>query len=75
MMLPVDESSEEAEVEEEYISRYKSVEDLPGVGPATAEKLKKLGYTTVESLATASMKELTQVLGDKTAHSIVTEAR
>jgi len=69
------ENPEEPEVEEEYISRYKSVEDLPGVGPATAEKLKKLGYTTVEALATASIKELTQVLGEKTANAIVTEAR
>ncbi|MFQ5998992.1 MAG: DNA repair and recombination protein RadA, partial [Candidatus Bathyarchaeia archaeon] len=31
--------------------------------------------TTIESLATASLRELSQVLGDKSAHSIVTEAR
>ncbi|MEM3736473.1 MAG: DNA repair and recombination protein RadA [Candidatus Bathyarchaeia archaeon] len=54
---------------------YRDIYELPGVGPATADKLRKLGYTTVESLATASLKELTQVLGDKSAYSIVTEAR
>jgi len=65
-------SSEEDKKEE---STYKAIEDIPGIGPATTEKLKKLGYNTVESLATASMKELTQTLGDKTAYDIVTEAR
>jgi len=65
-------SSEENVVEE---SAYKSVEDIPSIGPAITEKLKKLGYNTVESLATASMKELTQALGDKSADAIVIEAR
>jgi DNA repair protein RadA len=65
-------SSEEDKKEE---NTYKAVEDIPGIGPATTEKLKKLGYNTAESLATASMKELTQALGDKTAYDIVTEAR
>ena len=70
-------SGQEEEVEEveEYAPKHKSIEDLPGVGPATAEKLRKLGYTTIESLATASLKELTQVLGEKTAYSIISEAR
>ncbi|MFQ5762513.1 MAG: DNA repair and recombination protein RadA [Candidatus Bathyarchaeia archaeon] len=54
---------------------YKDIGNLPGVGPATLEKLKKLGYSTVESLATASLKELTQILGDKSAQAIVSEAR
>ena len=60
---------------EETETRYKEIQELPGVGPATAEKLKKLGYTTIESLATASLKELTNALGDKTAYTIITEAR
>ena len=54
---------------------YKEVSDIPGIGSATAEKLRKMGYNTVESLATASLKELTTVLGEKTAYAIVTEAR
>jgi len=61
--------------DEEGQAEYREIEDVPGVGTAIAEKLRKLGYTTVKTLATASMKELTQVLGDKSAYSIVTEAR
>ena len=60
---------------EEEPPKYRSIEDIPGVGPATAEKLRKMGYSTIESLATASLKELTQFLGEKTAYAIVTEAR
>ncbi|MGP3667224.1 MAG: DNA repair and recombination protein RadA [Candidatus Bathyarchaeota archaeon] len=56
-------------------TRYRDIEDIPGIGPATAEKLRKMGYSTVEALATASLKELTQFLGEKTAYSIITEAR
>ena len=56
-------------------NEYRDIEDIPGIGPATAEKLRKMGYSTVESLATASLKELTQFLGEKTAYSIITEAR
>ncbi len=29
------------------------IEDLPGVGPSTAEKLREAGYLSVESIATA----------------------
>jgi len=60
---------------EEEPLKYRSIEDIPGVGPATAEKLRKMGYSTIESLATASLKELTQFLGEKTAYAIITEAR
>ncbi|WP_309492501.1 DNA repair and recombination protein RadA [Candidatus Hecatella orcuttiae] len=55
--------------------QYREIEEIPGVGPATAEKLRKLGYSTIESLATASLKELTQTLGEKTAYTAITEAR
>ena len=56
--------------------RYEFIEDIPGIGPATAEKLKELGFHTVESLATATVKELTQAgVGEKPAAKIITEAR
>ena len=37
------------------------LEDLPGVGPATAEKLRKSGYDTLEKIATSSAHELEEV--------------
>ncbi len=56
--------------------RYEFIEDIPGVGPATAEKLRELGFHTVESLATATVKELTQAsIGEKQAAKIIGEAR
>lgn len=56
--------------------KYESIEDIPGVGPATASKLRELGYYTVESLATATIKELILAgLGEKQAAKIIEEAR
>ena len=56
--------------------KYELIDDIPGIGPATAEKLRELGYHTVESLATATIKELTQAgVGEKQAAKIIIEAR
>jgi DNA repair protein RadA len=56
--------------------RYEIIEDIPGVGPATAEKLKEMGFHTVESLATATIKELSQVgVSEKQAAKVIAEAR
>lgn len=56
--------------------KYESIEDIPGIGPATAEKLREVGFHTVESLATATIKELMAVgIGEKQAAKIISEAR
>ena len=56
--------------------KYEFIEDIPGVGPATAEKLREMGFHTVESLATATIKELTVAgVGEKQAGKVVVEAR
>jgi DNA repair protein RadA len=56
--------------------KYEVVEEIPGVGPATAEKLKELGFHTVESLATATVKEVVPAgIGEKQAAKIINEAR
>jgi DNA repair protein RadA len=53
------------------------LESLPGVGPATAEKLRDAGYDSYQSLAVASPGELsgTADVGDSTAHDIINAAR
>jgi len=69
----VQEVAEEPSTEKK---KYERLEDLPGVGPATAEKLRELGFHTVESVATASLKELEQVgIGASKALEIIKAAR
>jgi DNA repair protein RadA len=64
------------EAEEGEQKKYEFIEDIPGVGPATAEKLKEMGFHTVESLATATIKELTTAgVGEKQAAKVIAEAR
>ena len=54
-----------------------SISDLPGVGPATAEKLGEAGYTTLMSLAVASPAELVEIAGvtEATARKIINVSR
>jgi len=69
-------SEQEQKPTTERKKRYEFIEDIPGIGPATAEKLRELGFHTVESLATATVKELTQAgVGEKQAAKIIGEAR
>src|SRR5437899_1741838 len=63
-------------VTQETARKYEVVEDLPGVGPSTADKLKELGFHTVESLATATIRELVPAgIGEKQAAKIIGVAR
>jgi len=54
-----------------------SVEELAGVGPATAKKLAENGYATIMALATASVAEIANIgsIGEKTAQKIIESAR
>ena len=58
-------------------TKIESVEDLPGVGPATAEKLKESGFDTLLSLAVASPGELVEAGGltEATARKVIKAAR
>jgi DNA repair protein RadA len=62
--------------QEETGRKYEVVEDIPGVGPSTLEKLKELGFHTIESIATATVRELVPAgIGEKQAAKIINEAR
>ena len=66
----------EREEPEEEKKKYEFIEDLPGVGPATAQKLRELGYHTVESLAMATSRELEPVgVSEKKSFQIIEAAR
>jgi DNA repair protein RadA len=80
--LPEDESINDVEVEEKEENKtpkkpkYEFIEDIPGVGPATSQKLRELGYHTVESLAMATYRELEPVgVSEKKAFQIINAAR
>ncbi|HNR57264.1 MAG TPA: DNA repair and recombination protein RadA [Methanothrix sp.] len=53
------------------------LEDLSGVGPATAEKLREAGFASVEALAVASPAQLAACadVGESTAAKIIASAR
>jgi DNA repair protein RadA len=53
------------------------IDDLPGVGPAIAEKLTDSGYIDMMSIAVSSPKELSDVadIGEATAAKIIQAAR
>lgn len=53
------------------------LKDLPGVGPATADKLMDSEYDTLESIAVATPSELSASadVGEKTANKIIDAAR
>jgi len=61
----------------EYVMSEIALDDLPGVGPATAEKLKEAGFNTIEAVAVASPAELanTAEIGESTAAKIINAAR
>jgi DNA repair protein RadA len=53
------------------------IEDLPGVGPAIAEKLRDAGYNSLEAIAVASPAELVAAaeIGEATSAKIINAAR
>jgi DNA repair protein RadA len=64
------------EPHEEEIIRM-TVEDLPGVGPATADKLKEAGFEDLMAIAVASPTDLAEAcdLGEGVAQKIIQAAR
>lgn len=62
---------------EEIKTKKLTIEELPGVGAATAEKLREAGFDTMLSIAAASPGELTEIAGltEATARKIINTAR
>jgi len=63
--------------EENLVEENFTINDLPGVGPATAEKLQDAGYDTLLSVAVASPSKLGEASGvsDAIARKIIQVAR
>jgi len=64
-------------VTSEYLqTKYKTLEDVPGLGPAIVKQLRSVGLHTVEGLATATVGEVTASgIGEATAIKIIETAR
>ncbi|BAB59598.1 cell cycle progression protein DMC1 [Thermoplasma volcanium GSS1] len=62
---------------EENKEKKTTLEDLPGVGEATAEKLRENGYDDIMAIAVASPKDLSDVtgIGEGAAAKIIAAAR
>ena len=54
-----------------------SIDDLPGVGPATAEKLREAGFSDIMSIAVSSPRELSDAaeIGESTGSKMILQAR
>jgi DNA polymerase-4 len=60
---------------EQELLRPMRVTVIPGVGPATAERLRRAGITTVADLAEVSQDELVRLLGKALGHGLFELAR
>lgn len=64
-------------IEEEPKKKSQDISELPGVGPATAEKLREAGFGDMMTIAVASPSDLAEAadLGDAVAVKIINAAR
>ena len=75
--MPRKKTDEGAAPEEETKGQDTSIEDLPGIGPKGAQKLREAGYADLMSIAAASAGDLSAAaeLGHATAEKIIQTAR
>jgi DNA repair protein RadA len=71
------ERAEEAVKKKAAEGKEVTLEDLPGVGPKAAEKLREAGYTDLMSIAASSVGEISAAadLGELTAEKTIAAAR
>jgi DNA repair protein RadA len=79
---PVETPDEVEEIEEEIEEEIdedgeESLEDLEGIGPATAKKLMDGGYSTIKSVATAAIGDITEAaeISEAKAKKVITLAK
>ena len=60
---------------EQELLRPMNVTVIPGVGPATADRLRRVGIHTVAELETVSLDELVRLVGNAHGHSLYALAR
>ncbi len=71
-----EERQESVEPTEATKKKYEFLEDLPGIGPATAQKLQEMGFHTIEALAMATIRELEPAgISEKKALVVIEQAR
>ncbi len=65
--------SQGGDADEPMIQRNLEIEDIPGVGPTTADKLRDSGFLTIESIATATSANLAEAaeIGESTAKKMI----
>ena len=76
--VTIKEEPEDSPVTEKgQTKKVTDISELPGVGPATAEKLKEAGYSDLMSIAVAAPKDLAEScdIGDAVAVKIIQSAR
>ncbi|MFH0715078.1 MAG: DNA repair and recombination protein RadA [Candidatus Diapherotrites archaeon] len=69
--------AESLDISKKASGKVKTITELPGIGPQSAEKLLQAGYRTLESIAVASPMELVEAaaLGEITAAKAINAAR
>ena len=75
--VPAKNAAPRSDAEAENGKRAVALEDLPGVGPTTADKLREAGYTDLMELAVASPGDVAEAaeIGTQVALHIIQEAR
>lgn len=63
-------------VEQDDEDGFRSLEDLPGLGPASISRLREIGFRTVEAVSTATTAELVDAgIGEAAAERVIDAAR
>ncbi len=76
-VMEQDKTKEDSKEEPKKAGKEQTLNDLPGVGPATIEKLEAVGYTDLMSIAVATPGQLVEAtgMGDATAKKLIAIAR